>query len=282
MASNEFDRERERKRRAADAPADARRVQTPPAEPVVVGRRPAVATRRRSPVTWLLPLLLLLALIPLFRRNRNASDDQTATRGDTMTSTLATSAGDVANAGAVARFASWANQASGAQATESEANHPYTAEGIRYLADALQEVATRPGASAAAGPAGATGGARGAANTGYTDRIQRIRDRAAQIEQASPNDNHAEHANAAFTDAARLIGELRGGQAAGTRGSGDLMNAARAVRPGQGLSPQGTQVRTFFQRSATALQGLSAGTGAGTTGQGAGTAGTGSDSARRR
>jgi hypothetical protein len=266
MAANEFDRER--KRRAADGPADARpgtpRVQSPPAEPVVMGRRPAGPTRRRNPLTWILPLLLLIALIPLLRRDRGPNDDQAAVAGDTLGATAAVAAGDIANAGAVARFASWAGQDAGGTASASSASHPYTAEGIRYLADALQEVATRRGGTPAAGTPGAAATTAGSGNASFDARIQRIRDRASQIEQTPPNGNTAEHANAAFGDAARLIGELRGARSMGTRASGDLTNAAQAVQSGRTLQQQGPQVRTFFQRAATALQGLSGETATGT------------------
>lgn len=218
------------------------------------GRReaaPAVAgpRRRRGLPFWLTTLALVLvagwALARLTGRDGGAvaasypgtpagAGVATASGGE-VAGGGGIGASSAAAGGAVAQFASWANEG-GNQAlpAESEANHPYTSQGIRLLADALAQAST-------------------AAGTDHAARVETIRARATQLQTAEDDDRHAQYAHAAFVDAARLIGELQGARGAG---GADLTTAAGAIDPEQPLSPQGTQVRAFFRQAASALQGL--------------------------
>jgi hypothetical protein len=217
--------------RPADIPVERR-----DAAPVVT------ETRRGSPLKWLIPLLLLLAIGFALTRNRRAEPEVAAV--DPSSTQTTTSAGEVAGAGAAAgattgsnavqEFVTWANQGGNeALPQESEDNHPYTTQGLRLLADAL--------GSATAGRGG-----------DYTQRVQNIRAQAERLQTSSDNDQHAEYAHAAFVDAATLIGQLRGSPA------NELTQSANVIQPALPLSPQGTEVRAFFRQAASALQQLPA------------------------
>jgi hypothetical protein len=195
-----------------------------------IPKRPA-ERRRRFPL-WLLLIPLLVMPLLLMRPDRDddapvvgaaqGAEAVAAAQPDPSLTTSA-AAGELATADSVRRFAEWANRG-GNQAlpAESEENHPYTREGIRLLADALGEVGATP------------------------DRVRAIRARADQLQRAPDDDRHAEYARAAFVDASRLIGELRGGGDA-------LLQAANAIEPDRALSPQGPEVRAYFRRAAVAL-----------------------------
>jgi hypothetical protein len=224
----------------------------PPAEPYRTVPATPVGTRRRSPMRWLLPLLLLLAVgFALTRFGRNAEPEVAV--GDPTQTTVGAAGGEVvggattggtdglgassglaagSGAGAVQQFVTWANQG-GNQALpqESEENHPYTSQGIRLLADALGAASTGQGGDHAA-------------------TVSRIRSQADQLQRSSDNDEHAEYAHAAFMDAARLIGQQHGGEA-----RAELTAAASRIAPDRPLSPQGEQVRAFFRTAARIMQG---------------------------
>jgi hypothetical protein len=241
----------DRDRLGAVPPESYRSGDLPPAEPYRTVPVTPVATRRRSPMRLLLPLLLLLAVgFALTRFGRDARPEMATT--DPMQTTIGAAGGEVvggtttggtdgvgassglaggAGAGAVQQFVTWANQG-GNQALpqESEENHPYTAQGIRLLADAL----------------GAATNGRGGENAAA---VARIRSQADQLQRSSDDDRHAEYAHAAFMDASRLLGQLHGGEAQAT-----LTAAASRVMPDRPLSPQGEQVRAFFRQAATVMQ----------------------------
>jgi hypothetical protein len=245
-------------RRDPDAvPGDVNEVHRRAAFGTRPGDVPMTEHRRRSPARWLIPLLLVLALVPLLARLGDRGERRdVAGRDDPAAMSVA--AGEVDRgvggtgvggpgmsagiAGSIERFIEWAEKGGNeALPVESEENHPYTSQGIRLLADALTE-ATRVGTVQNA-----------------AERVREIRAQADRLQRSSGRDEHAEHAHAAFTGAARLIAELRaGGDAAASNGS-QLMAAARAIEPGEPLSPQGEQVRQFFRKAAAAMEGLPTG-----------------------
>ncbi len=220
---------------------------------------PAVVPRRRRGGAFWAGLAVLLLAIGwgLTQLGRNA-EPEVAALDPIDTPTTATTAGgevmgdagvggrtdgvgvstgrpDGAGANAVEQFVTWAGQG-GNQALpqEPEGSHPYTAQGLRLLADAL----------------GAASAGRGSEHAAAVARVRRQAD----LLQASPDDDqHAEYAHAAFMDAARVIGDLRGGEA-----RAELTAAASRVQPGRALSPQGEQVRAYFRLAAAALQGAPA------------------------
>jgi hypothetical protein len=219
--------------RPADVPVERRGVAAP-----------KVAVRHGgSPLRWLIPLLLLLVIGVALTRNRRA-EPEVATVDPSSTQTTA-SGGEVAGAAvaaptvadpkAIPAFVTWANQGGNrALPAESEGEHPYTAEGLRLMADALTAASVGKG--------------------NYGARIASIRSQAEQLQAAPNDDRHAEFAHKAFVDAANLVAELRGAH----EGNATLSAAAEQVRPGQPLSPQGTEVRAFFREAAKALQGMQA------------------------
>ena len=216
------------------------------------GAAPVVTeTRRGSPLKWLIPLLLLLVIGFALTRNRRAEPevaavDPSSTQSATATGEVAApaagaavtgAAAGAAGAGAVQQFVTWANQGGNdALPQESEDNHPYTSQGLRLMADALD--------AASAGRGG-----------DYTQRVQNIRAQAERLQTSSDNDQHAEYAHAAFRDAAVLMGELRGSPA------NELTQSANLIQPALPLSPQGNEVRAFFRQAASALQQLPAAAG---------------------
>jgi hypothetical protein len=244
MAMNDpYDNDRDRvgnvppNTRPADIPVERR------------GAAPVVTeTRRGSPLKWLIPLLLLLVIGFALTRNRRAEPevaavDPSSTQSATATGEVAAApvagaaAGATAGAGAVQQFVTWANQGGNdALPQESEDNHPYTSQGLRLMADAL----------------GAASAGRGG---DYTQRVQNIRAQAERLQTSSDNDQHAQYAHAAFRDAAKLIGDLRGSPA------NDLTQSANVIQPALPLSPQGNEVRAFFRQAASAMQQLPAATG---------------------
>jgi hypothetical protein len=239
MATNDpYDRDRD----ALGEPVQGTRPADSPVESV--GRRaapaaPKVAVRHGgSPLRWIIPLLLLLVIGFALTRNRRA-EPEVATVDPTSTQTAsggevaAPAAPTVADPKAIPSFVTWANKGGNAAVpAEAEGDHPYTAEGLGLLADALTAASVGKG--------------------NYMTRIADIRSQAEQLKASSGQDRHSEYAHKAFVDASNLIAELRGAH----EGNAALSAAAEKVQPSKPLGPQGTEVRAFFREAAKALNGM--------------------------
>ena len=228
--------------------------------------------RRKRPLwVWLLPLLLLLALVPLLRRDRG--DDRTATQvadttaaaGSLDTGLTApggagtTSAVGAGANGAIGQFTSFVRQNSAA--TDEAGQHEYTAGGITRLADALQALLGTAGTTGAAGSTGSAGATGGTA-TNDAQSMQAALDnmrRQAQLLQSTDKkeDSHSEMARSAFESAAGVMSTL-----ARTRRAAEptqVSEAARALSTRGALLDQKDKIQAFFDRAATALEGMQAG-----------------------
>ncbi len=134
--------------------------------------------------------------------------------------------------------------------------HEYTADGLRQLAAALNEVSANATSDVAVQP-----------------RIDEIRERADAMQNNPTATEHSLQAREAFSLAANLIGQLHGttdnasrgntGNPAysGTTGSnaavgdqGALQQAAMAIQPSRALLDQRQQVEQFFSHAADALR----------------------------
>jgi hypothetical protein len=204
-----------------------------------------IPIERKKGTNWLPILGALLALLLLgfcyLRRDRGAAPatgmvDTTAAVG--ATTGAAGAAG--ATGGAVEQFVQFV--AARDTSAETEANHQYTATGVRLLASALDELA--------AGGSGGTGGASAVDIRAYADSMRRSVDR---LQQSSANDRHADDARAAFNAAVSAMTSID--KARGRTADAAPMRAiARELSPQRPLVPQLGVVHRFFEAARTNLQ----------------------------
>ena len=201
----------------------------------------------------LLPLILgALALLLLLgycmtRDRGGATADTTAAAGapDTMRAAGETGGAAAAVGGAaVADFVAYASARDTAQ--ETEANHQYTAGGVRRLAAALDELAA----------AGAGGSAAAAAVDirAYADSMRRSVDR---LQRSAADDRHADDAKAAFSaavSAMTAIDKARGR----TRDVAPMRAIYGELKSTQPLLPQLGTVQRFFEAARDGLQTMGA------------------------
>lgn len=132
--------------------------------------------------------------------------------------------------GAISTYAEFADRDPGDR-LEMGREHEYTAEGIRRLAAALEDlVAQKPQSDA-------------------RERLERFREIANRIEKDPTSGAHAELVREAFTSATDVI------QSVGGAGAGDnLRSTAESLTPDQPLLEQRDKVRRFFSESADAIE----------------------------
>ena len=187
--------------------------------------------RKGTPIwPWILGLLLLAGLLWYFL---GRGDDAATTTGDTTAAAVTGATGAAAapsfgidgNPAGEENFITFVdrNDTSG----ETEANHQYTANGIRRLAVMLQTSA-------------------GGANDGPWIAMSTIAD---SLQTTGPGDDrHAEMAKRAFTLAVGVMGS--GGNVAPAR------TAAEAIDTARPLGEQTAQVRTFFERARDVMRSM--------------------------
>lgn len=181
---------------------------------------------------WILGLLLLAALLWYFL-GRN--DDGVTTVGDStavvspMDSGAVVAGGVDGAPGGEIDFFAFVDRND--MSRETEANHEYTADGIRRLAAMLQRNA---------------GTAGGAATSGPWMTMSMLAD---SLQMTDPNsDRHADMAKRAFQLAVGAMGT-------GT-GTAEARTAADAIDTNRMLLEQSAQVRTFFERARDALRAM--------------------------
>lgn len=145
---------------------------------------------------------------------------------------------------------------------ETEGQHAYTAEGIRRIAAALDQVAGQSGSSAI---------------QVYADSMRRSVDR---LQQSSPKDVHAEDAKAAFSAAVSAMTTIDKAQGR-TYDVAPMRAIYNQLSPSKPLMPQLSTVQRFFTAAGQALQAMNvpganaSGSAAGNGMSGAGANGTG-------
>ncbi len=116
--------------------------------------------------------------------------------------------------------------------------HEYTADGLRQLAAALNEIVGRDSVSGVA----------------LEPRINEIRDRANVMQQDPNATDHAQQAREAFSVAASLMAQMNT-MTVTTNDSGRMLrDAAMAIQPSVPLLQQTERVEEFFTQAAKALR----------------------------
>ncbi len=229
-----------------------------------------IPIQRKESRNWLPLLLLGLLLLALlgycFFRPRDTApvaagaDSTRATTAGADTGRGATGAAAAAGGAgsAVDQYVQFVQQRDTTKETEGQ--HAYTAEGIRRLAAALDQVAGQNGSSAI---------------QVYADSMRHSVDR---LQQSSPKDVHAEDAKAAFSAAVSAMTTIDKAQGR-TYDVAPMRALYNQLSPSKPLMPQLGTVQKFFTAAGTALQAMNVpganasgpAAGGGTTG--AGTAG---------
>ncbi len=120
--------------------------------------------------------------------------------------------------------------------------HDYTADGLRHLAAAIDEVAS----------ADTVGG------IALAPRIEEIRERADAMQRDPTSTQHALQTREAFTIVSSMIAQMRpAGTDRAVNNLDELQNAAMAIDPSQALTDQGNRIEDFFAQAADALRDMS-------------------------
>lgn len=210
-----------------------------------------IERQERSIWPWIIGLLVLALLAWWLLRMRGDGNDHMV--ADTSMGAVADTipgAGADTRAmmpAAVNEFLRFAEGPRAAQAADT--THSYTAEGIRRLAAALDELAVRDTVG----------------RVSLNVRIAALRERADALQRDWSSTKHAGHTRVAFDSAAALIESMQqqrfpnlGSEAASVR------QAATNVKPDGMLLEQTAEVKQFFDRAASAVRAM-ADTRAGTT-----------------
>jgi hypothetical protein len=219
--------------------------------------------KKERPVwPWVLGILAVLALVFFLFRNNDGDDRRqaatTTTTRDTVdrraTDRTATGAGMGARTGAgaagtearedmprnVENFVEYVNENSARQ--EADLDHDYTADGIRRLARALDDLADRANMD----------------GDDFDARKDRLKEQADAIQKNPQSLQHANIIRDAFTSAADMMESIQR-QAYPNHGNqvSQVRQAANNINPNQQTMNQKGQIDTFFERSSQALQAMS-------------------------
>ncbi|HSK09879.1 MAG TPA: hypothetical protein VK911_09890 [Vicinamibacterales bacterium] len=202
--------------------------------------KPDIDIKPKRPVVWpWIAAVFALLLVVAIWATSNRPEDQTAAGGVRYPSVLRPGepapgvAGTAGLAPAPIReYAEFAGSApSETAAGTMDADHEYTAEGIRRLGDALDSlVEQKPNADSRAS-------------------LDRFRQSADRIQQDPSSMQHAGTVRNAFTSAVDVIDSIEGAPE-----TADLRAAAEMIDPGVPLLEQRDRVQSFFRRSAEAIQ----------------------------
>ena len=230
-------------------------------------------------------LLLLIPIIWFVVHRRSNSQPSTGVGTDTTTGTTAaarapmaagaTAGGTLAAAGgagaagtaatpgatasangddAVTSFTNFV--ASGNASNDEDAQHQYTADGIRRLADALDARATSVTGTHSGTPAAATStGQSGGSSSVTAQQTSAMRAMADSLTMtAVGSDRHADMARASFDAAVGAMKTLKVGN------TSTLQSAAHAIDKKKDLLAQKGQITRFFETARDALQSQTSGT----------------------
>lgn len=195
---------------------------------------------------WIVAVLLLLALGAWWATRSNVDTDSLAASADSVldgaAATVSEAAGTVTDSAGLSNlpanvqsYLRWADQARGSGAMSTD--HAYTANGIRQLAAALGDISSS---------------GQGAQ---VSSELTAIRNRADTLERNPTSTAHAGQARVMFLSLAGLMAAM---QQERFPNLGDdalaVTRAAEAVRDDRQLLEQGSEVRAFFDRSATVVR----------------------------
>lgn len=193
-----------------------------------------IERKRGNALMWVIPGLIVLALLWWFMRGGDRNEaatvvtDSTAYVRDTVTA-----AGDVArdSAGGTDEFVRFVGVREPNR--DLAGHHAYIAGGVRRLATALAAMTTSSGAA---------------------DKLAEMRRNADALESSAvESDRHADMARQAFLAAADVFAMLPGSQTAAVDVAA-VRTAADAVKPRSQLLEQEDKVDSFFDAASRALQ----------------------------
>ena len=180
---------------------------------------------------WLLALAAVIAVVLIWVAVRDDAqpEQDAAAVAEAPGAPRAATTGP--GGGAVGEYLAFAGVEAGSDPPEMGRDHEYTAEGIRRLGAALNELVDRNG------------------NAESRSRFERFREAASRIQQDPTSAQHANLVREAFTRAADVIGSLEN-----TTSAGRLQSIAESISPDQPLLEQREKVQTFFRESAEAIR----------------------------
>ena len=196
---------------------------------------------------WIAAVLVLFALGAWWATRSDMSGDSLVAGADSIAEGAAATVSEAAGAltddsagrarlpANVQRYLEWADERRAD--TTMNADHRYTANGIRQLAAALQDLAT-PGR-----------------NAQVTDELGRLRNRADTLEQNPSSAAHAGQVRAMFRSLGGLMAAMQQERFADlAEDVRAVTSAAESVRADRQLLEQRREVKAFFDRSATAVR----------------------------
>ena len=196
---------------------------------------------------WIAAVLVLLALGAWWATRSDMSGDSLVAGADSIAEGAATTVSEAAGAltndsagrarlpANVQSYLRWSDERRAD--TTMSLDHRYTANGIRQLAAALQDLAT-PGQGAQ-----------------VTDELARLRNRADTLEQNPSSTAHADQVRAMFRSLGGLMTAMQQERFPNLADDvSAVTRAAESVRADRQLLEQRREVREFFDRSATAVQ----------------------------
>ena len=201
-----------------------------------------IERRGRPGWVWIVGALLLLAAVAwwVFARGSDGRGAATAA-GTTPAADPGVGAGE---ASAVARFLAFADSG-GAQASAGP-DHGYTADGVRRLAGAIAELATRDSIG--------RDSIGGAATTTQVDALRTLADR---LQADAQSLAHADIFRAAATSSAELLGDLQGRRFPTLAADvGPVRDAAAAIAKDRPLLEQKARIDAFFASAARAVRAM--------------------------
>jgi hypothetical protein len=193
-----------------------------------------IERKERNVWPWIVVGLIVLALIIWWVAIRPAPRTE-AVVGPPDTAAVVTPPGP-ATTNAVADFVRFSDE--GRAAGEVGITHDYTADGIRRLAAALEEVARQQPTREAEVAA----------------RIPLLRNHADSLQADPESQRHANHVRTAFMTGADILEALRRGDPGAEGAVRSARQAAESIRGTTPLLQQRRQVRTYFERAADALR----------------------------
>jgi hypothetical protein len=207
---------------------------------------------------WVLGILAVLALVFFLFRNNDGDDrrqaatttttrdtvDRTATGAGIGAGTAAgTERGTVAREeelpGSVEDFVLYVRETDARQ--EADLNHDYTADGIRHLARALDDLADHANVNGA----------------DFNTRKERLKEKADALQRDPHSLQHANIIRDAFTSAADVMESIqREAYPNHNNHVNQVRQAANNINPQQQTLNQKQQIEAFFERSSNALQAM--------------------------
>ncbi len=193
---------------------------------------------------WLIAALLVVALLAWFFWGREDDRDLTAADGSTdavvaieTNEEMTGFASETIAGTAVAEFLQFGD---GSASGTMSVDHNYTADGLRQLAAALDEIA----------------GDKSVGGVALQPRIQEIRDRANALQNTASSNEHALQTREAFVLASTVLMRMDSDKGGADSDLSGLQNTAMEIKPTVPLLEQGDAVKNFFAQAKQAVRGM--------------------------